>query len=339
MIKLRLFSWAKAQEFVDLWNQLFFTKPKFTPLTVDILKYIITKPNYIKFENTSLLLIYIDDKLIGFFHYFVVPDFLRENFFNVFSKDLNIILICNFAILPVYRGRGIATEVMKYILNQYGDISLIYPGMGEKDYLEKEGLTTSACVAVFDTKNISNFWGNALYPDQILWGHPEGIGIQESDVPAKRFIEKFSLLPLKKAVELKLNLTTISFYEYKKGLHNVIAVDNLAPQLNEHLNNLKPFSSRYFSRTFIITDSSEKIIGYLIVFPLKLASHDEWGIYEVNVAVKRKGIGSALMNEALKFLKGKGCKTLYTITIPDESESAVEFYKKFGFVECGTWLV
>lgn len=339
MIKLRSFSSEQPREFIDIWNQIFANKPKFTSLTSEKLRYIITKPNYIKFEDTALLLIYSGDKLIGFFHYFLIPQVLRENFFDIFSKDLQIILICNFGIIASHRNKGIATEVMKYILNQYGTPSIIYPTIFKDDYTNMKGSNIPSCVAVFDTKNISNFWSNTLYPDEILWGHPEGIGINEDDLPTKRFVEKFSLLPLKTAIELKLYPITPNHFEQKKVAFNVIAVDNLEPRINENIDKLPSFNTKYYSRTFIALNKSKKVLGYIVVFPLKSHSNQEWGIYELNVGEKKKGIGSALLNESLKFLKSKKCKELYTVTIPAESQEALEFYKKFGFQEIQTWLV
>ncbi len=339
MIKLKVFNSEHSKEFVDVWNQIFSYKPKFTPITVEKLHYIITKPNYIKFEDTILLLIYLDNELIGFFHYFLIPDVLRENFFDIFSKDLQIILICNFGIVPSQRSKGIATEVMKYILNQYGKPSIIYPTIFKDDYTHLKGNTTPSCVAVFDTKNISNFWSNTLYPDEILWGHPEGIGINEDDFPTKKFIQKFSLLPLKNAIELKLFPITLYYAQKEKQEYHIVTSDNLEPRVNQTIDVLQPFNTKHYSKTFMALDKSNKVLGYIIVFPLKSYSNEKWGIYELNVGEKKKGIGSALLNESLKFLKNNGCKELYTVTIPAESQEALEFYKKFGFQKVQTWLV
>ncbi len=311
-------------------------------MTTQKLQYILTKPNYIKFEETVLLLIYTQDNLIGFFHFLIAPKFLKEDFFNIVSKNIEIILVCNFGIEPRYRGKGIATQVYNYILQHWGEEnqSITLPNIqffGAKEYLKiLSNINRSSLITIFDTKNLTHFWGNTLYPDEILWGHPEGIGIMENDIATKKFVEKFSHRPLKEAVELKLN---IADFKITKSIKKIISLNNTEPLLDEYVSNLKSFKTNYFSKTFLALNSEEKVLGYIILFPLKPLATDNWGIYELNVSQVEAGIGSALLTEAVKFLNTKKCENLYTVTIPTESPNAILFYKKHKFTEIQKWLI
>jgi len=50
---------------------------------------------------------------------------------------------------------------------------------------------------------------------------------------------------------------------------------------------------------------------------------------------RRKGIGSQLLNEAIKSAREKGCIEMHVDTIYKE---AAEFYRKRGFKDDGVWL-
>lgn len=342
MIKLELFTSEHREEFINLWNRIFCDKPKFSPLNKGKLEYILTKPNYINFDETTLLLIYSQERLIGFIHFFIAPQFLKENFFNTLSKDIDILLICNFGIDSEYRGKGIATNVFNYLIEYCkGEANhLSFRGIhffGASEYLNiLSNIKRNTIVTIFDTRNLSHFWGNALYPDEILWGHPEGIGILDNDIATKKFVEKFSRATLQQAVEFRLSLS-----EFKEDRKNkkIVSCDNTEAILGESIHNLKPFKTSYFSRTFLALSPYDEVLGYIIIFPLKATSTDDWGIYELNVLQENQGIATALLCEAVDFLKEKKCKNLYTVTIPSESPRAVEFYKKHNFKEVEKWLV
>jgi N-acetylglutamate synthase-like GNAT family acetyltransferase len=340
-ITLRKLNSNNREDFINLWNEIFKSKPKFTQLTLSKFEHIITKPNLIPFDQTALILIYFNDTPIGFFHFLLAPNLLKQNFFNLSNPQEEVLLISCFAVSPQFRRRGIATNTLNYIIENYHTFfsSSSQPPKIElciaNSTLPKVRSLRSPMI-IFDTKNISNFWSNALYPDEILWGHSEGIGIEKNDLETIKFVEKFFIRKLKTAIELKLDIEEFHFVEQKK---EVITLTNTEPILGEKVEKLRAFHTSYPSKTFITLSEEGTIDGYIVVSPIKAENIVEWGIYELNTLQKGQKIGTALLNESIKFLKQIGCKILYTITIPEESPTASAFYTKHNFKEINEWVV
>lgn len=78
---------------------------------------------------------------------------------------------------------------------------------------------------------------------------------------------------------------------------------------------------------FLVCLINEKIIGYIV------ASKNNSG-HIISLAVhpkfRRKGVGSILLEEALKSMKNEGI-SLVKLEVNENNNSAINFYKKHGF--------
>ena len=124
------------------------------------------------------------------------------------------------------------------------------------------------------------------------------------------------------------------------------AIKALWEDLNAHHHsmstNFKPF---YESFTFekrietlknrdeliiFVAYERDESIGYCIASIDDLVGEID-SIY-VQEQYRQKGIGSALITHALKWLDNQGCETIQ-VGIAEGNEPAIAFYKKFNFVE------
>lgn len=83
---------------------------------------------------------------------------------------------------------------------------------------------------------------------------------------------------------------------------------------------------------FLVACETGKVVGYTGMY----LSVDEGEIVNVAVApeARRKGIGDALMREALARAAGRGIRKL-ALEVRYSNEAAIRLYEKHGFVRCG----
>ena len=93
------------------------------------------------------------------------------------------------------------------------------------------------------------------------------------------------------------------------------------------------------SHQILVAELDGKVVGvlhqifYLDIMLAGLNSHVN--LLLVEEEHRRRGIGSQLLNEAIKSAKEEGCIEMHVDTIYNE---AAEFYRKRGFKDDGVWL-
>ena len=104
---------------------------------------------------------------------------------------------------------------------------------------------------------------------------------------------------------------------------NLRTIDEDVKRLNERISN--DSSSRAF-----VAKNGEKIIGFILVVKGKV--QNKVRAFYILSEFQGQGIGGRLMNKALEWL---GNDKDLALEVADYNMQAINFYKKFGFVENG----
>lgn len=87
-----------------------------------------------------------------------------------------------------------------------------------------------------------------------------------------------------------------------------------------------------YPRTFLVALENGRVVGYVISRVVDSSGH------VIAIAVdskkRKRGIGKTLMEETIRRLRGFGAKNAW-LEVRISNHSAIEFYKRLGFVEGG----
>ncbi len=99
----------------------------------------------------------------------------------------------------------------------------------------------------------------------------------------------------------------------------------------------KSLKEHYRRQKYWVYMIEGKIVGFIGIFALNYyPRHVSWlDWFSVDKSYQRRGIGSALLNHAIEYLKKVGVKLLIAETYQPNGESAKRFYKKNGFKKAG----
>lgn len=114
-----------------------------------------------------------------------------------------------------------------------------------------------------------------------------------------------------------------------ENLNKVFKLDNKIFDYDKY--NFKTFEEIQLDDKYIglCVEINNIVIGYILTYNI----FDEGCIIKIAIddSFKRKGIATILFNEAKQLLIEKGVKNIY-LEVSSKNISAIEFYKKLGFL-------
>jgi ribosomal protein S18 acetylase RimI-like enzyme len=117
-------------------------------------------------------------------------------------------------------------------------------------------------------------------------------------------------------------------------------LDTKYPFSQKGINYYKDLASGKYSKC-LIAYSNTLPVGYIALsikdFGYRKSKYVEIENIGVDPEYRSKGIGTQLMHEATKWAKSQGADKLYVVAFW-QNQQAINFYKKFNFVEIGLEL-
>ncbi len=127
-----------------------------------------------------------------------------------------------------------------------------------------------------------------------------------------------------------LQIYKVKIREFEeKDLNDVYEIE-LESFPNPYGKNLLLYYHKESPDTFLVAEFLKRVVGYVIA----VVEYGDVG-HILSIAVKkefrRRGIGSLLLEEILKRLKRKNCKSVY-LEVRVSNIPAISLYKKYGFI-------
>jgi len=292
------------ESLVRLWNVSFGMKRNFRMVTPSIFRaYCIDRPD---FDPKGLFLGVDNDEVVAMGH----AGFAKRGHGG--REGLIHVLV----VRPDTRRRGIGQRLLNCCESFLSKASTITIGATGDD--------------VFYSHSESS-----LLP---LWGTSEGIGIEANDCETKRFLEKRGYPYLDTSVSMVADLANIR--TYTQDVVNIVSVPNrwvmAGGALEDTTNDFLPPPAPCRSLAYL---ENGIIAGKIVTYPMSELDPGRASIVDfwVHGSCRGRGVGSVLLDAALRRLSQEGFGKVEALTNPVKNAMAYAMYERRGFRVVAEW--
>lgn len=312
---------SRRAAFVRFWNATFADRPNFVPLTEvwwrERVEARVNQPVE-PFAPEDLLLATEGEEVVGMIHVGRRPEDLARLCYPDWKGGAQGYVAC-LAVRPDRRKRGLASRLWE-------EAMLLLP---------------QGSAPMVDGQCFNPFYGNSEYPSAPFWGTPEGISVLWDDATTIEFFRRRGHGPRFKALTLEANLRALPPIALKAVPPNlrVELRENLHVTLGIELEEAVEEPRGIFATVLLLEGNS--IRGYLQGMPLKEVARDLGAIHEMQIdeAWQGRGLGGQLLKSFFKYMKEMDIRRIQTVTVPNLSPNAVQFYERHGFSLQHEWAI
>ncbi|MHC4840000.1 MAG: GNAT family N-acetyltransferase [Planctomycetota bacterium] len=189
----------------------------------------------------------------------------------------------------------------------------------------------------FDSRCENPFWGNSVNINTVPFGSVEGVGVS-SDAPYSAFFEALGATKWSKAVTMSVDAERFNADRAKERRQVAEArgfefgmLQNRAPEVGSLLSAQQDSPlGRYFTATALY---GQVVAGRCIAFAQPELGEGHFGFWDFDVVPdhRRKGVGSALVWNAMLEMQAGAFTRCEATTVSTENRHAVQFYESLGF--------
>jgi ribosomal protein S18 acetylase RimI-like enzyme len=292
------------ESIVRLWNSSFNTKRNFTMVTPQILRaYCINRPD---FDPEGFFLAVENHEVVGIGH----AGFAKK------SHDKGEGLIHVLAVRSDMRRKGIGQRLLDSC----------------ESFLSK---ASTIMIGALGLNVLYSHSKSSLLP---LWGSSEGIGIEANDREARRFLEKREYRHLDTSVSMVMDLSNIHIHV--KDVTSAVSVPNRWVMAGAALEDTtKDFLPQPAPCGSVVHLEDGIVAGKIVTYPMSRLDPTRVGIIDfwVHEPCRGKGIGSILLDAALRGLSQRGFAKVEVLTNPTKNAIAYAMYRRRGFRVVAEW--
>jgi GNAT superfamily N-acetyltransferase len=307
---------------VRFWNDEFCDRRNFHPASGDLLcRRIFQKQTAVeRFEPAQFLVAMSGGEVAGIVHYVIHC----EEMCRALKPDWpggTQGCIAFFCVGRRFRGRGIGGRLFASAL----------------------GALKGTAQIVMDTQCHNPFYGNSTGPRTPLWGHTEGIGIDERDTETISFLNSRGFTMTNTAHSLLVDFADLNApaREVKLPLgYSWEVMENAQAAIGaERGATVRHDPDCVFTSMACVADGVTA--GAVTFYEMSEVAAGKGALYHLEVAEEHRnlGIGRVLTAAALAAMVRRGWRSCETLTIPRLSPGAAAIYRSFGFHLSARWAL